>query len=177
MSPVVVWCPSLAAKKANPHQSAMSKTVGPNLGDPTSDGRQETVDSSAACPQTRGSRCQICTIVWSLATQLSLHAKQGYPIKGRTSGNEFVQGSPSPWLSKLSANRFLLLTGSEKCWRFVCVCVCVWNIWRDVKLLPWLTELLFLIRLFAITMNQFWVFYQAFIQSPFQLQGAWRLIS
>ena len=115
MSPVVVWCPSLAAKKANPHQSAMSKTAGPNLGDPTSDGRQETVDSSAACPQTRGSRCQICTIVWSLATQLSLHAKQGYQIKGRTSGNEFVQGSPSPWLSKLSANRFLLLTGSEKC--------------------------------------------------------------
>ena len=64
-----------------------------------------------------------------------------------------------------------------------CVCVCVrvrvrvWNIWRDVKLLPWLTELLFLIRFFAITMNQFWVFYQAFIQSPFQLQGVWRLIS
>ena len=57
------------------------------------------------------------------------------------------------------------------------MCVCVWNIWRDVKLLPWLTELLFLIRFFAITMNQFWVFYQAFIQSPFQLQGAWRLIS
>ena len=55
--------------------------------------------------------------------------------------------------------------------------MCVWNIWRDVKLLPWLTELLFLIRFFAITMNQFWVFYQAFIQSPFQSQGAWRLIS
>ena len=59
----------------------------------------------------------------------------------------------------------------------VCVCLCAWNIWRDVKLLPWLTELLFLIRFFPITMNQFWVFYQAFIQSPFQLQGAWRLIS
>ena len=63
----------------------------------------------------------------------------------------------------------------------VCACVRVrvrvWNIWRDVKLLPWLTELLFLIRFFAITMNQFWVFYQAFIQSPFQLQGVWRLIS
>ena len=48
---------------------------------------------------------------------------------------------------------------------------CVWTIWKDVKLLPWLAESLFLIRFFAITMNQFWVFYQAFIQSPFQLQG------
>ena len=57
------------------------------------------------------------------------------------------------------------------------VCVCAWNIWRGVKLLPWLTELLFLIRFFAITRKQFRIFYQAFIQSPFQLQGVWRLIS
>ena len=31
------------------------------------------------------------------------------------------------------------------------VCVCVWTIWTDVKLLPWLTELLFLIRFFAMS--------------------------
>ena len=47
----------------------------------------------------------------------------------------------------------------------MCVWECVWTIWTDVKLLPWLAELLFLSGSLP------WVFYQALIQSPFHLQG------